>query len=419
MPWDASLAAYMPPISEDAPPPVFRSHLFVANGRNTRIDGQLIRIDGRIAVAYAGSVAGSQSADDGNKVGRTIRAASLLTCNDGYSSLVAPLFPRDVPWTELPLVGKPALKPTRSFFTDLRVEDLSEAASLQAAVAFSSEDGGLPDLAGHARLEAILGRRLPLILLRPDGSTTEVPAALVDEAEARARAWDRFRWNWNWNVRALMPSLIHEAFRTRRPPGSRGQGSAVEVDALAAVAHHPWLIQVLYRVAGDHPKPVPFPERRFPDPSILTGAGISRVSGGEFGIDWTGHRIVPDLPADHPASRAFVRILDHAILRAQRSGLLVATPERHARLSPPAAALLRLLPATCRDLGAPTRWMTEEGHVGTPDDIPAMDRWLTSMLRAIKKAANAVGATAGSSGRCPRGVVDKTPLVSTTPPRPA
>jgi hypothetical protein len=392
---NTSLAAYMPPIAEDAPAPIFRSHLFLGNAR--------IRRDNHFDIHLAREMAISRChppALPGDPASTRLENESLLTCISGYGPLMAPRYPRDVPWTELPILGAAAWKPTREFFSCLRISDISEAASLQASVVFMGEDEGeSPDLAGHARLEAVLGRRLPMFTLRPNAGLASVPAGLVDAAEARTRAWERFRWNWNWNVRALMPRLLGEAFRTRRPPGSRDSRPGPEQNAVAAIAQSPWLLQVLYRVAREHPKPIPFPGQRLAYPRILSGAGLSRVSGSaDFRIDWTGHRVATDMPEDHPARRAFVQILERAIDQAHGAGLLLATPERHARLGPPGAALLRLLPASCRDLGMPTRWMTEEGQIGTPDDIPAMDRWLTTMLRAIKKVDQG-GRTSASGSR--------------------
>ena len=227
----------------------------------------------------------------------------------------------------------------------------------------------------------------------PNGEFCDLPASDVAACMLARRAEERLSWNWRWNAEILLPRLIAEAYRTRRPPGGNMDGSDTwEIRALQALAGNPFALQVLYWVARKDPRPLPSAGDRYTGyPGILAGAGTSRVSGGGVtSLDWNSHPGAQASYRRHGMQTRFGYMLAGAADMLCRAGLLVPDASRHARLGRPGAALLGMLPAGCRDLGMPTRWITPEGGIGQDGDIPSIDRWLTAVLRQVKRAANGI-----------------------------
>jgi hypothetical protein len=309
-------------------------------------------------------------------------------------------YPRNVPWTHLPVVGSPrwCLGEGMQGWREDRFVPLERCAwdvlSRVEHVVLLCQRRLQYDLSQLDHLQNLVGHAIACHLVQ-DGVLLPIAQEAMATAELQARAQQRLWWNWNANAGMLMPKLVEQAFRTRRPPGGNmGLRQSWEQLALDALRWNPFSLQLLYWVAQCNPAPIPYSQAHKVGgyPGILTGAGSSRVSCGPVtSLDWTGHLVNADMFERYGTAMTFYGALDHASYLLHHGGLLLADMNRHARLSNAGAALLALLPAGCRDLGMPTRWVDEQGYIGTESDIPAMDRWLTRVLRHIKRAANDLG----------------------------
>ena len=394
MPAAFDIDSYLPPSVEEAPSPR-PPRVLVVLGRGHRVHG------GRaLQTALIAHPLLRASCDwDRLPASEPARAEDLLPWYTGGLGVLAARYPRNVPWTALPHVGPPHWRVPPAREDNARNVLLRQWGAVPRHELLSGVDravvvpGSDPvrAVAALAPVEEFLGRELESFLLEEDDVSRMVPLDRERKAaaEAEIRADTRFLWNWHWNAGMLFPALLDEAYRTRRPPGGNQSGQERWEDAaLRALQRHPFALQVLYRVAQANPRPLPY-DKAGPDQGILTGTGYTRDSGSDTAVlDWTGHGVGPaEFDPGRPHTD-FLRGLEFCQVQLARSGLLVADRERRARLSPAGAELLRLLPPGCRDLGMPTRWITPAGRLGTPDDVPAMDRWATTVLRHVKKAAN-------------------------------
>lgn len=332
----------------------------------------------------------------------------ILSYSRNGQPLLEPRYPRNVPWTSLPHVGAPHWRTPILNLSSLELatkrgemppipphEILQEVEHLVFAWGYRDQTRRL---ASVIDMEAFAGHRFQVHTMDAHG-ITPVPREQIEAAALEIRADTRFAWNWHWNVGMLLPALVAQAYHTRRPPvGQYGRlRDSWEHHAIEALQQHPLALQMLFWVQRENAKPLPYDQavKHGDRSAILSGAGFTRQMGEQTAVlDWTGHK-VEAVEFGIRESRAetksdFLRTLEFAVERLIHVGLLVADKDRRARLSPAGAELLRLLPPGCRDLGMATRWITPQGRWGTPDDIPAMDRWLTTMLRHIKKAANAL-----------------------------
>jgi len=331
----------------------------------------------------------------------------ILSHNRSSQPLLRPRYPRNVPWTSLPHVGEPHWLMPAPNLSDLELatkrelppipphEILWEVEHLVFAWGYRDQTRRL---ASVIDMEVFARRRFHVHTLDADG-IAPVPREQVEAAALEIRADTRFAWNWHWNIGMLMPALMAKAYHTRRPPVSLYgvHLAAWEHHAVEALRQHPMALQMLFWVQQGNAKPLPYDQsvKHGDRSAILSGAGFTRQMGDQTAVlDWTGHKVQAIefgiLDSRGETNSDFLRTLEFCLQRLISVGLLVADKDRRARLSPAGAELLRLLPPGCRDLGMATRWITPGGRWGTPDDIPAMDRWLTTMLRHIKKAANAL-----------------------------
>ena len=317
-------------------------------------------------------------------------------------------FPKNIPWTDFPVIGGPYYGCNLiSFNSWLSYGNRAGDCEIPFQILLEGVNGRpglrcillreIPWMAPHMLMHEVHCLReagmpeLPVMFMNEEMEIRTVHPDEIRDAALRCRAGARFSWCWQVNAEALLPALITEAYRTRRPPKNSDangtSGSGWEKTGTNAIAHNPLALQVLYHVAEINPKPLSYDKRtcRFIGgyPGILEGAGTVRVSGGNAALAWPGSEKLTE-----GATSVLVKSLESACSALERAGMLLPDENRKARLAHPGAALLKLLPRGCRDPGMPVRWLTSEGMNGADGDVPAMDRWLMSAMRRIKRAAS-------------------------------
>lgn len=247
-----------------------------------------------------------------------------------------------------------------------------------------------PDVAGVA-------------LMHFDGSRLElIDHAEISDIQRRFSAHERFLFNYALNLfviggRAWVKAAREQGYSQQlveyyvpKPgSGSLGWRSA-----------HPLALQVLYalRASGmavERGKGTIYDLLKSPA-KMAAAMPFFRIEDGRFIFEWKGSgRYAPwieDLgQAEDDLERAWGGVV-HILSDLVMADLIGALGDGVA-LTRLGHRYLELIGDEADDPDVLLRWRTEDGRIGEPEDVPAMDRWLNRTFRAIKRKVNGLSAS--------------------------
>lgn len=343
-----------------------------------------------------------------------------LTCLSFGDGMTAPRLARDIPWTEFPVVAGPYWR----LCGDLTLWSQGNLPAGTNSLKFYRQDklelrwllsvmepdrGHLPALIvltprrnqpvddclaefwqGFALLRAAMGvlaapdfNQIRFVVLDPQGVLQDTSFAAMQQAAMARRPQERFEWAYRTNFRAL-------AGRAMRAVGVEGSTWNLE---------HPFALQALYMLRELNTLPLMDLKDAFPAFKLSSRANLTfpLVQAGGL-LTWPGsgkHDMLSIKLGDdsNPEALTWNRAIHSlltcglvAIARDDMRDEFAVVSGADLRLTKRGAALLDLLPADCHDLDLPLRWRTPEGLMGADADVPAMDRWLTTFFRKLKRA---------------------------------
>jgi hypothetical protein len=341
------------------------------------------------------------------------------------------LFPRNLKWSQLPIIAAPL---TRQGF--YKLEAITPEGHLDRKDGISSLNAAMFSDPGTHRIQNRVTEGVKALVISCDKLTDEnlrvatavydgnqeqdFPAVVhFDGAESRVvsmsevirvrdkyAAQERFIHNHMVNLSIMGGRALFQLAYDKKMSKSLAKRLLPKFDDLSWQWSHPLVIQTLHllknqgRVSsavglgGDKAlREVDYQQRPF---VFATGLPIFEETDGRYRLNWKGSGkypawtmdlgVVPDYsqggpaglvaPHTHPIFDYFGGLIMHGLI-ALTDGQITITSE--------GLKFLAYLGPETDDADLLIRWRTSSGEMGTPDDIPAMDRWMNRAFRAMKR----------------------------------
>jgi hypothetical protein len=245
------------------------------------------------------------------------------------------------------------------------------------------------------------------IVVHFDGAESRVVSrSEVTRVRDKFCAQERFIHNHMVNLSVMGGRALFKLAHEKQMSKALAKRLLPKFDDLSWQWSHPIVIQTLHllknagRVSGsvgpDGDKvlrDVDYQQRPF---VFATGLPIFEEIDGRYRLNWTGSGkypawtldlgVVPDYsqggpegviaPHTHPIFEYFGNLVMHGLI-ALTDGQITITSE--------GLKFLAYLGPETDDADLLVRWRTSSGEMGTPSDIPAMDRWMNRAFRAMKR----------------------------------
>lgn len=353
-------------------------------------------------------------------------------------------FPRNFSWSALPVVLPPQHKEKYPVIVPLSSEGRSrpsEQDSVRFAVPFRSWEFGSFESNIFVGVKAVIiqsrecsddviraatmhfdrhaeGLMPRFVYHGPDG-VREISREEVLDVRSKFAAEERFVFNHAINLSVLGGRAYYKILHEMQLPRSFAARVVPKLDFLSWEWTHPLIIQTMYlmkRIGLVSPSAglpisnsdisafnvsVDYHQRGY---LLATRLPIFARDGDLFRLEWKGSGKYPSwsmdvgvvhdraafvpkdgiMPTEHHIFRCFGSLFSMGLLEVSEDSLL---------LSKVGVRFLEMLGPDLDDEDVLLRWRPLGKRLGSPDDIPAMDRWLNRAFRSVKRRVSSLPST--------------------------